>query len=237
MTLTDQANTIVRKLKGNELTNSDLSSYFSFAQTNLKEIKNVTDVEQIRNVSTPFLVMLTNQNFTNNDHVRQTICAEGYYSSSYYIQTKILDEFNVPKPEKLIDYVELLKIRLMILLNGKHHFPDLLFRVPNNPNVSKYWTPLSDSGTSDTKGLKDMVMADAGVISKYASSPLIGAFQQENLKFANSVLADNKNLLINSSIDDLINKGLTMHKLLFTYLDTSLNENGKLDFHSDDDDD
>lgn len=237
MSLTDQATIIVRKLKSNELTRSDLNSFFTSSQNNLQDVKNLNNAEDIKNVSTPFLVMLSNENFTSNDYLRQTICAKGYYCSSYYIQKSILDEFNTPKPEKLLDFVELLKLRLMILLNGKYHFPDLLFKVPNNPNISKYWSPLSDSGTSDTQGFKDMVMADAGHISKYASSPLIGATQQEGLRFANSVLADNKNMLVNYSIDDLIKRGLEMHKLLFIYLDNSINEYGKLDFHSDEDDD
>jgi len=236
MSLTDQANLIVRKLKSNELTRNDLSSFFTSTQINLQEVNQLNNVEEIKNVSTPFLVMLSNQTFTSNDYLRQTICAKAYYCSSYFIQTNILDEFNAPKPEGLIDFVELLKLRLMLLLNGKDHFPDLIFRVPNNPNISKYWTPLSNNATSDKQGFKDMVMADAGLISKYASFPLMGTFQQENLKFANSVLADNKNLLVNNTIDDLIIKGLTMHKLLFSYLERSLTNNGKLDFHSDDDD-
>jgi hypothetical protein len=237
MSLLDQGNSIVGKLKRNELTRSDLSAYFKLAQNNLQEVKNLNTTEEVKNVSTPFLAMLTNESFSNNDYVGQTISAEGYYSASYYIQTKILDEFNIPKPQKLIDFVELLKLRLTILLSGKHHFPDLLFRVPKNPNISEYWTPLSSSGTSDTKGFKDMVMADAGLLTKYANSPLIGAFQQDGLNLANSVLSDNKNLLVNFSIEDLIKKGLVMHNLLFNFLDNTLDRDGKLDFHSDDDDD
>ncbi len=117
----------------------------------------------------------------------------------------------------------------------KQYFPDLIFRIPNNPNKSKYWSPLSSSGMTDTKGFEDMVMSDAGLISKYASSPIIGAFQQEGLKFANSVIGDNQNLLGKNTIEELILKGQNLHVLFFKYLDELLTREGRIDFHSDDD--
>lgn len=88
---------------------------------------------------------------------------------------------------------------------------------------------------TDRQGFEDMVMSDAGLISKYASSPIIGAFQQEGLQFANSVIADNPNLLAKYTIEELILKGQNLHSLFFKYLDELLTNEGKLDFHSDDD--
>jgi hypothetical protein len=235
MTLTELANNIVSKLKSNELKRSDLSTYFDYCESNLQEVQQIDNSNDSKNAATPFLIMLSNSDFTTNSYVWQTICSQAYYSISYYLQKKILDEFNVPKPEKLIEYVELLNVRLMILLNGKQYFPDLIFRIPNNPNKSKYWSPLSSSGMTDTKGFEDMVMSDAGLISKYASSPIIGAFQQEGLKFANSVISGNPNLLAKNTIEELILKGQDLHVLFFKYLDELLTREGRIDFHSDDD--
>jgi hypothetical protein len=182
MTLTELANNIVSKLKSNELKRGDLSAYFDYCESNLQEVRQIDNSNDSKNAATSFLIMLSNSDFTRNSYVWQTICSQGYYCISYYLQKKILDEFNVPKPEKLIEFVELLKVRLMILLNAKQYFPDLLFRVPNNPNISEYWSPISSSGMTDTQGFKDMVMSDAGLISKYASSPTIGAFQSRRFK-------------------------------------------------------
>jgi len=203
--------------------------------TNLKEVASLNTVEEIKNATAPFLVMLSNPSFTNNDYLWQTICARGYFISSYYIQTKILNEFNIPKPEELLNYIELLKIRLMILTNGKSHFPELVFRVPNNPN-KRYWTPLSDSGAKDKNGYKDIELSDAGLISKYASSSLFMLFQQETLAFANSVISDNPILLRDSSIEEIIKKGLVMHKMFFNYFQKLVESYNELDFHTDDDD-
>jgi len=123
----------------------------------------------------------------------------------------------------------------MILTNGKSHFPELVFRVPNNPN-KRYWTPLSDSGAKDKNGYKDIELSDAGLISKYASSSLFMLFQQETLAFANSVISDNPILLRDSSIEEIIKKGLVMHKMFFNYFQKLVESYNELDFHTDDDD-
>ena len=218
----------------NSLTGGDLRSYLDFTNSNLKEVSSLNTIEEIKNATTPFLVMLSNPNFTNNDYLWQTICARGYYVSSYYIQIRILDKFNTPKPEELLNYIELLKTRLLILSNGKSHFPELVFRVPNNPNL-RFWSPLSSSGTTDKNGYKDIELSDAGLISKYASSPLFLPLQQENLSFANSVLSENSISIRLSSIEEIINKGLAMNNLFFNYLHSLVERNNKLDFHTDND--
>jgi hypothetical protein len=63
----------------------------------------------------------------------------------------------------------------------------------------------------------------------------LGHFSQEGLKFANSVIADNPNLLSKYTIEELILKGQNLHSLFFRYLDELLTREEKLDFHSDDD--
>jgi small nuclear ribonucleoprotein (snRNP)-like protein len=235
MKLHELAANIVAKLKNDELTRGDLNAYFNYCKVNLTEVRNIQSVNDAKDIATPFIIMLSNPDFTSNEYLWQTICSKAYYTASFYLQTAILDAYNTPEPTKLMEYIELLKVRLMVLLNGKMYFPDLLFRVPKNPN-KKNWSPLSDSGTSDIVGFKHLVMADAGLISKYASSPLLGALHQDTLQFANSVISDNSNLLTNLTIEEIIGKGLELHKLLFNYLDNRLTNEGTLDFHTDDDD-
>ena len=228
-TLKDFSNEIISKLSRNSLTRGDLNSFLHMSNYGLKEIYSFDNVEDYKNTASPFVIMLSNPNFVQNDYLWQTICARGYFISSYYIQQKILNEINFPIPEKLLDYVELLKVRLIMLTNGKIYFPDVVFRIPNNPNISKYWSPLSDCGMSDRDGFNDMVLSDAGLIQKYASSPAIRLFHQETLEFANSVLNDNSMLLRNSSIEEKINSGLKMHRLFFDFLNKTLERNNKID--------
>ena len=233
-TLKEFSGELVSKLMNSTLTIGDLRSYLDFTNSNLKEVSSLKTIEEIKNAATPFLVMLSNSNFTNNNYLWQTICARGYYISSYYIQIRILDKFNTPKPEELLNYIELLKTRLLILSNGESHFPELIFKVPNNPNL-RFWTPLSGRGTTDKNGYKDIALSDAGLISKYASSPLFLPLQQETLSFANSVLSENSILIRQSSIEEIINKGLAMNSMFFNYLHLLMDQNNELDFHTDDD--
>jgi hypothetical protein len=232
--LKEYSSELASKLMSNTLTHGDLSSYLKYTDTTLNEIYSFTNVVEFKNATSPFLVMLSNPDFTNNNYLWQTICARAYFISSYFIQVNIVDSYNVPKPERLIDYIELLKVRLMILLNGRPHFPELIFKVPSNPNT-EYWSPLSDSGTEDKQGFRDLVLSDAGLISKHASSPLFMPFHQDALAFANSVINDNANILRNSSIDEKISKGLILHKLFFNYLKRMIDSDNNIDFHTDDD--
>jgi len=225
------ANSLIKKAAQNQLKRSDLREFYHECKNNFSDIEKFSNCDEYKNVGALFSIMLEINNSDEDVEKRQSKSALGYYILSYGVYNKIFDNYGNIKPDKLLDYIQLLKFRLFLLLNSKDNMKYTISKIPNRP-TDKYWSPLSDSYNSYNAEMDSyvaMTISDAGEIKRIGSQ-YIAFFEQEAVNLATGIINNNSYQLKNSSIEDKIAEGKTEHRLLFQYLDNKFRVNHSFKF-------
>ena len=149
---------------------------------------------------------------------RQLIAALGYYVLSLGVQ-KTSDKIGIPT--KPLDWIEFLKLRILLSLHSK---ASIMYSLAMRPDkeVDKYWSPLSDNPyRKEQEALTNMILTDAAEIKRWSESDLVAGmantFKNEAINLANQILDNNQRVIQNSTLEKVLYEGKDVHKSLFNF--------------------
>ena len=229
-TLSKQASELIADLKKNDLSRTDLKYFFRLVKTNFIEINSFTDLEDFKNVGTLIMVMLESDDFEDDPDRRQSMAALGFYTLSKGIYTLTLDSFGVNKLDRIPDYLDLLKIRLLLLKHSNASIKYTLSLLPSGEDISSFTMLMGESSSNSGKQYSLLLVTDAAEIKKFGSSPVLSLFHGESINLANSILASHAKMFPNQTAKDVVSDGKKLGRELFTFLDERFSNEGNFDF-------
>lgn len=229
-TLSKQASELVADLKKNDLSRTDLKYFFRLVKTNFIEINSFTDLEDFKNVGTLLMVMLESDDFEDDPDRRQSMAALGFYTLSKGIYTLTLDSFGVNKLDRIPDYLDLLKIRLLLLKHSNASIKYTLSLLPSEEDISSFTMLMGESSSNSGKQYSLLLVTDAVEIKKFGSSPVLSLFHGESINLANSILASHAKMFPNQTAKDVVSDGKKLGRELFTFLDERFSNERNFDF-------
>jgi hypothetical protein len=174
---------LINDLKNNNLTKSNLKTYYRMVINNFNQIINFDDYSDYRFSGAIFGVMLEIDDFEDDPDIRQSMASIGFYILSKGMEKFCLDHNNHFKSDKSIEQIELISSRISLLLESNASIKYSL-RL-SKPNTNPYYTPLMDNYREESNDYSDIILCDSYSVKYLCSKPGNALFMNESLNFAN----------------------------------------------------
>lgn len=213
----EMAKSLIDELKTTGTVNG-LRGFLRDSKADLLMTFDDSELENLKNIGMLYFVMLQDDNFEDDPDERQLIAALGYYVLSLGVQ-KTSDKIGIPT--KPLDWIEFLKLRILLSLHSK---ASIMYSLAMRPDkeVDKYWSPLSDNPyRKEQEALTNMILTDAAEIKRWSESDLVAGmantFKNEAINLANQILDNNQRVIQNSTLEKVLYEGKDVHKSLFNF--------------------